>query len=89
MTKQIQSTEPGLSELDIQMLEVNGLTMKVTSMGSGLLVVLCYGFPELAISWRSQIVALAGARYRVVAPTCVGSVELLPHQKSATILCCI
>jgi pimeloyl-ACP methyl ester carboxylesterase len=68
MTKQIQSTETGLSEPDFQMLEVNGLTMKVTSMGSGPLVVLCHGFPELAISWRSQIVALAGAGYRVVAP---------------------
>ena len=55
MTKQIQSTETSAPEPDIQMLEVNGLTMKVTSMGNGPLVVLCHGFPELAISWRSQI----------------------------------
>jgi|TARA_R110001583_G_scaffold95189_1_gene238878 pimeloyl-ACP methyl ester carboxylesterase len=68
MNKQIQSTEYGLPEPDIQMLKVNGLTMKVTSMGSGPLVVLCHGFPELAISWRSQIAALAAAGYRAVAP---------------------
>lgn len=68
MNKQFQSKESGAPEPDIQMLEVNGLTMKVTSMGSGPLVVLCHGFPELAISWRSQIAALAGAGYRAVAP---------------------
>lgn len=68
MNKQVQSTESGLPEPDIQMLEVNGLEMKVTSMGNGPLVVLCHGFPELAISWRSQITALAAAGYRAVAP---------------------
>ncbi len=45
MTKQIQSTEPGLSELDIQMLEVHSLNMKVSSMGRVPLVVLCHVFP--------------------------------------------
>lgn len=68
MTKQSQSTEAELSEPEIQMLEVNGLTMKVITKGSGPLVVLCHGFPELAISWRSQMAALAGAGYRVAAP---------------------
>lgn len=52
----------------MQMLEVNGLTMNVTSMGSGPLVVLCHGFSELGMSWRSQIIALVGAGYRAVAP---------------------
>ncbi len=68
MNKQMQSTESKLPEPDIQMLKVNGLDMKVTSMGNGPLVVLCHGFPELAISWRSQIAALAAAGYRAVAP---------------------
>ncbi|WP_339750728.1 alpha/beta hydrolase [uncultured Marinobacter sp.] len=68
MDTHIQSIESGLPAPDIQILEINGLTMKVASMGSGPLVVLCHGFPELAISWRSQIVALAAAGYRAVAP---------------------
>jgi pimeloyl-ACP methyl ester carboxylesterase len=68
MNNQISLTESGLPKPDIQMLKVNGLTMKITSMGSGPLVVLCHGFPELAISWRRQITALAAAGYQVVAP---------------------
>ena len=63
MNKQTQSTEIGLPEPEIQKLKVNGLTMKVTSMGSGPLVVVCHGFPELAISWHSQVIALAAAGY--------------------------
>ncbi|MFC4729232.1 alpha/beta fold hydrolase [Coralloluteibacterium thermophilus] len=35
---------------------------------SGVPVVLCHGFPELAFSWRHQIRALADAGYRVVVP---------------------
>lgn len=66
--KQGKSAVSALSEPSIEMLQVNGLTMKVTSMGLGPLVVLCHGFPELAISWRSQISALAAAGYRAVAP---------------------
>jgi pimeloyl-ACP methyl ester carboxylesterase len=31
-------------------------------------VVLCHGFPELAFSWRHQILALAAAGYHVIAP---------------------
>lgn len=34
----------------------------------GPLVLLLHGFPELNVSWRHQIPALAGAGYRVVAP---------------------
>ena len=34
----------------------------------GPLILLLHGFPELNISWRHQIPALAAAGYRVVAP---------------------
>jgi len=68
MNKQMQPTEPELPKLEMRIVKVNGIHMKVTSMGSGPLVVLCQGFPELAISWRSQIAALAAAGYRAVAP---------------------
>ena len=37
--------------------------MHLAEEGSGPLVVLCHGFPELWYSWRSQLPALAGAHY--------------------------
>ena len=42
--------------------------LAVYGAGSGPLVVLAHGFPELAFSWRHQIPALVAAGYRVVAP---------------------
>jgi pimeloyl-ACP methyl ester carboxylesterase len=49
-------------------INVNGLTLHVTEQGSGPLVLLCHGWPELAYSWRYQVSVLARAGYRVVAP---------------------
>jgi pimeloyl-ACP methyl ester carboxylesterase len=49
-------------------LRLNEIELHVVDEGSGPLVVLCHGFPELAFSWRHQIPALARAGYRVVAP---------------------
>jgi pimeloyl-ACP methyl ester carboxylesterase len=49
-------------------LSVNGVELGVLDEGSGPLVVLCHGFPELAFSWRRQMPALTGAGLRVVAP---------------------
>ena len=49
-------------------IEVNGIRLNVVEAGSGPLVILCHGWPELAYSWRHQIPALAAAGYRVVAP---------------------
>jgi pimeloyl-ACP methyl ester carboxylesterase len=46
----------------------NGISMHVIEQGTGPLVVLCHGFPELAHAWRHQISALAEAGYRAVAP---------------------
>jgi len=44
------------------------LDQRVIEAGSGPLVVLIHGFPELSISWRAQVRALAEAGYRAVAP---------------------
>lgn len=49
-------------------LEVNGLSMQVAEAGEGPLVLLLHGFPECSHSWRHQLVALAEAGYRAVAP---------------------
>lgn len=57
-----------MTALTMQTLDVNGLRMQVAVQGSGPLVLLCHGFPELWISWRTQLDALAAAGYRVVAP---------------------
>lgn len=48
--------------------EVAGLRMHYVEQGTGPLVLLCHGFPEGWFSWRHQLVALAQAGYRVVAP---------------------
>jgi hypothetical protein len=47
--------------LAMQTLDVNGLRMQVAVQGSGPLVLLCHGFPELWVSWRAQLDALAAA----------------------------
>ena len=49
-------------------LQVGSIRMQVATQGSGPLVLMCHGFPELWFSWRQQLAALAGAGYRAVAP---------------------
>ena len=49
-------------------LATNGIELRVLDEGSGPLVVLCHGFPELAFSWRHQVPALADAGFRVAVP---------------------
>ncbi|MBN9582783.1 MAG: alpha/beta hydrolase [Afipia sp.] len=51
-----------------RMIAANGIEMFVTEQGSGPLVLLCHGWPELSDSWRHQIPAIAAAGFRVVAP---------------------
>ena len=48
--------------------KTNGINMHFLEAGKGPLVLLLHGFPELSLSWRHQIAALADAGYRVVAP---------------------
>ena len=47
---------------------VNGIELAVHAEGSGPLVVLAHGFPDIALTWRLQVPALVAAGYRVVAP---------------------
>ena len=51
-----------------RMITANGIEMFVTEQGSGPLVLLCHGWPELSYSWRRQLPALATAGYHAVAP---------------------
>ena len=48
--------------------DTNGLRMHLVEQGTGPLMLLCHGFPELWYSWRFQLPALAQAGYHVVAP---------------------
>lgn len=62
----------------------NGITLHVTEQGSGPLVLLCHGWPELAHSWRHQIPVLARAGYHVVAPDMRGyGGSSVPHEIGA------
>ena len=61
-------------------LTANNITQHITEQGSGPLVVLCHGWPELAYSWRHQMPVLAAAGYRVVAPDMRGyGGSTVPH----------
>jgi len=48
----------------------NGVELDTYTMGpaSGRPIVLCHGWPELAFSWRHQMLVLAEAGYHVIAP---------------------
>ena len=50
-----------MADLTLQTLPINGIQMRVATQGSGPLVLLCHGFPEGWVSWRSQLAALAAA----------------------------
>jgi pimeloyl-ACP methyl ester carboxylesterase len=46
----------------------NGINVHLAEQGSGPLVLLLHGFPELWYSWRHQLPALAAAGFHAVAP---------------------
>lgn len=49
--------------------EANGLKHHVAEIGSGSTVVLfLHGFPEIWYTWRYQMIAVAKAGYRAIAP---------------------
>ena len=49
-------------------IDTGEVTLDVHEAGSGLPVVMCHGFPELAFSWRHQVTALADAGFHAIAP---------------------
>jgi pimeloyl-ACP methyl ester carboxylesterase len=49
-------------------IETNGIRLHIAEQGTGPLVLLCHGFPELWYSWRHQLPALAAAGFHAVAP---------------------
>ncbi|XP_061999883.1 uncharacterized protein LOC133717217 [Rosa rugosa] len=57
-----------MSEVSHQRIKTNGIWMHIAEQGTGPLVLLLHGFPEIWYSWRHQIGYLAKHGYHVVAP---------------------
>ena len=49
-------------------IQTDRLNQQILEAGSGPLVLLIHGFPELGVSWRAQVEALAAAGFHAVAP---------------------
>jgi len=56
-----------LPDITHRQIETNGISMHIAEAGSGPLVLMIHGFPELWYSYRHQIPALAEAGYHAVA----------------------
>ncbi|XP_027111748.1 epoxide hydrolase 1 isoform X1 [Coffea arabica] len=58
-----------MEKIEHKSVEVNGLKLHVAEIGNGPKTVLfCHGFPEIWYSWRHQMVAVASAGFRALAP---------------------
>jgi pimeloyl-ACP methyl ester carboxylesterase len=75
-------------ELTHRHVSVNGIRMHIAEAGTGPLIVLCHGWPELWYSWRHQLPVLAKAGFHVVAPDMrgFGETEAPAELTSYTIL---
>jgi pimeloyl-ACP methyl ester carboxylesterase len=66
---QSEGKQSPIDGVSFRFIESNGITLRIAEMGdSGPLLLLAHGWPESWYSWRHQIVSLANAGYRVVAP---------------------
>lgn len=54
--------------VDMTLVATGDVTLAVADVGDGEPVILLHGFPELAYSWRHQLLALAEAGFRAIAP---------------------
>ncbi|CAN1284185.1 Bifunctional epoxide hydrolase 2 [Linum perenne] len=58
-----------MDQIKHKFVEVNGSNLHLAEIGAGDKVVVClHGFPEIWYSWRHQMIALASAGFRVIAP---------------------
>ena len=79
-------------QISFRTVKSNGLDMRVaeadTTRGKGPVVLLLHGWPESWYSWRHQLIALADAGYRAVAPDMpgFGGTGPLPRMEDYNIL---
>lgn len=57
-----------MNQVQHRFIETNSIKMHIAEQGSGALIILCHGFPEIWYSWRHQLKALAEAGFHAVAP---------------------
>ncbi|KAA8515287.1 hypothetical protein F0562_018483 [Nyssa sinensis] len=58
-----------MDQIQHNYIEVNGLKLHVAEIGTGpSVVVFLHGFPEIWYTWRYQMIAVANAGYRAIAP---------------------
>jgi pimeloyl-ACP methyl ester carboxylesterase len=57
-----------LKERNIQLIETNGIRLRVVAEGTGPLVILLHGFPQCWYLWRHQIDPLVEAGFQVAVP---------------------
>ncbi|CAK9152503.1 unnamed protein product [Ilex paraguariensis] len=58
-----------MDRIEHKYVEVNGLKLHLAEIGTGsLVVVFLHGFPEIWYSWRHQMIAVADAGFRAIAP---------------------
>src|ERR1700727_2805178 len=58
----------GTMELKAYDIAANGISLHVTELGAGPVVLFCHGFPDTSYTWRQQMKAVASAGYRAIAP---------------------
>ena len=56
-----------MSEVEFQVVESNGINIRLAMMGEGPLVIFCHGWPESWYSYRHQLPAVAKAGFKAVA----------------------
>ncbi|KAJ4703459.1 Epoxide hydrolase 2 [Melia azedarach] len=62
-----------MDQIQHKFIEVQGLNLHIAETGTGPnVVVFLHGFPEIWYSWRHQMVAVASAGFRAIAPDCRG-----------------
>ncbi|KAL3509405.1 hypothetical protein ACH5RR_028806 [Cinchona calisaya] len=57
-----------MEKIQHNFVDVRGLNLHVAEIGSGPAVVFLHGFPEIWYSWRHQMLAIANAGFRAIAP---------------------
>lgn len=72
-----------IGDIVLQQWFVSGLDTRVAVLGEGPLAVCVHGWPECWFSWREQMVVLANAGYRVIAPDMPGFGETQGHAQIA------
>jgi pimeloyl-ACP methyl ester carboxylesterase len=81
-----QNLNSPVSGITLKRVKANGIQIRYAEIGTGPLLLFCHGWPESWYSWRHQLVALAAAGYRCVAPDMrgYGGTEAPPAIESYT-----